>query len=168
MRAFDYQNIPDELFHHELMNLVSAIHEYKGKQDLYIEAKPDVFMAMQEVARIQSTGASNRIEGICTSDERLQALVVEKSEPRNRPEQEIAGYREVLALIHHSYDYIVPRTNIILQLHRDLYQYNPSAMGGRLKKNHLLHSVAFKVPNRLILLDKSPYIVEIWDYQKPY
>jgi len=133
MRAFDYQNIPDELFHHELMNLVSAIHEYKGKQDLYIEAKPDVFMAMLEIARIQSTGASNRIEGICTSDERLQALVVEKSEPRNRPEQEIAGYREVLALIHHSYDYIVPRTNILLQLHQDLYQYNPSVMGGRFK-----------------------------------
>jgi Fic family protein len=133
MRAFDYQKIPDELLHHELMNLVSAIHEHKGKQDLYIEAKPDVLIAMLEVAKIQSTGASNRIEGIYTSDERLQALVVEKSEPRNRSEQEIAGYREVLALIHDSYDYIVPRMNILLQLHRDLYQFNPSFMGGRFK-----------------------------------
>lgn len=133
MREFDYQKIPDELLHYELMNLVSAIHEHKGKQELYIEAKPDVLNAMLEVARIQSTGASNRIEGIYTSDERLQALISEKSEPRNRSEQEIAGYREVLALIHDSYDYIIPRTNTILQLHRDLYQYNTSSKGGRFK-----------------------------------
>ena len=133
MREFNYDKIPDELHHYELMNLVSAIHEYKGKQDLYIEARPDALNAMLEVAKIQSTGASNRIEGIYTSDERLQALVREKSEPRNRSEQEIAGYREVLALIHDNYDYIVPRTNIILQLHRDLYQFSPSAMAGRFK-----------------------------------
>ena len=133
MRTFDYQKIPDELLHYELMNLVSAIHEHKGKQELYIEATPGVLSAMLDVAKIQSTDASNRIEGIYTSDERLQALVREKSEPRNRSEQEIAGYREVLALIHDSYDYIVPRTNIILQLHRDLYQFNPSSMGGRFK-----------------------------------
>lgn len=133
MREFEYNKIPDELLNYELMNLVSAIHEHKGKQELYIEAKPDALNAMLEVAKIQSTGASNRIEGIYTSDERLHALVSEKSEPRNRSEQEIAGYREVLALIHDSYDYIVPRANIILQLHRDLYQFNPSAMGGRFK-----------------------------------
>ena len=133
MRTFDYQNIPNELLHYELMNLVSAIHEYKGKQDLYAEAKPDVLNSMLMVAKVQSTGASNRIEGIYTSDERLQALVNEKAEPRNRSEQEIAGYREVLALIHESYDFIVPRTSIILQLHRDLYQFTPSSMGGRFK-----------------------------------
>lgn len=133
MRTFDYQNIPNELLHYELMNLVSAIHEYKGKQDLYAEAKPDVLNSMLMVAKVQSTGASNRIEGIHTSDERLQALVNEKAEPRNRSEQEIAGYREVLALIHESYDFIVPRTSIILQLHRDLYQFTPSSMGGRFK-----------------------------------
>ena len=133
MREFDYQKLPDELLHYELMNLVSAIHEHKGKQELYIEAKPDVLNAMVEIARIQSTGASNRIEGIYTSDERLQALISEKSEPLNRSEQEIAGYREVLALIHDSYDYIVPRTKTILQLHRDLYQYNTSSIGGRFK-----------------------------------
>jgi Fic family protein len=133
MREFDYQKLPDELLHYELMNLVSAIHEHKGKQELYIEAKSDVLNAMVEIARIQSTGASNRIEGIYTSDERLQALISEKSEPLNRSEQEIAGYREVLALIHDSYDYIVPRTNTILQLHRDLYQYNTSSIGGRFK-----------------------------------
>jgi len=135
MRKFDYKTIPDELMNHELMNLVSAIHEYKGKQELFIEAKPDVLEAMLEIAKIQSTGASNRIEGIYTSDERLDALVKCKVEPHNRSEREIAGYREVLSLIHESYDYMMPRTNVILQLHRDLYHFSPSSIGGKFKNS---------------------------------
>jgi len=135
VRRFDYSNIPEDLLSHEIMNLVSAIHEYKGKQDLFIEAKPDILQSMLEIAKIQSTGASNRIEGIYTSDERLNALVKSKSEPRNRSEQEIAGYREVLSLIHDSYDFMVPRPNVILQLHRDLYHFNPSSIGGRFKNS---------------------------------
>jgi Fic family protein len=129
----DYTTIPAELMNHELMNLVSAIHEYKGKQEMFIEAKPDVLEAMLETAKIQSTGASNRIEGIYTSDERLDALVKSNAAPRNRSEREIAGYREVLSLIHESYDYMVPRTNVILQLHKDLYHFSPSSMGGSFK-----------------------------------
>jgi len=91
MREFDYSMLPDNLMSYEIMNLVSAIHEYRGKQDLYIEARPDILSAMLDVAKIQSTGASNRIEGIYTSDERLEALVQDKVEPKNRSEQEIAG-----------------------------------------------------------------------------
>ncbi len=135
LRKFDYRAIPAELMNHELMNLVSAIHEYKGKQELFIKAKPDVLQAMLEIAKIQSTGASNRIEGIYTSDERLAALVSAKAEPRNRSEREIAGYREVLSLIHDNYGYMVPRTNVILQLHRDLYQFNPASFGGIFKNS---------------------------------
>lgn len=135
MREFDYTTVPNELMNHELMNLVSAIHEYKGKQELFIEAKPDVLEAMLEIAIIQSTGASNRIEGIHTSDDRLDALVKFKAEPRNRSEREIAGYREVLSTIHESYDYVVPGTNVILQLHRDLYQFSPVSNGGRFKNS---------------------------------
>lgn len=88
---------------------------------------------MLEIAKIQSTEASNRIEGIYTSDERIQALVKEKSTPQNRNENEIAGYRDVLITIHENYDYIPPRSNVILQLHRDLYQYSGMGIGGRFK-----------------------------------
>lgn len=133
VRIFDYKTIPEELLNHEIMNLVSAIHEYKGKQELFIESRPDVLDAMLEIAKIQSTGSSNRIEGIYTSDERLDALVKFKAEPRNRSEQEIAGYREVLSLIHESYDYMAPRPNVILQLHRELYHFSPVSYGGRFK-----------------------------------
>ncbi len=133
MKTFDYRKIKQELFTPEIVNLLSAIHEYKGKQELFIAAQPDVLKAMLEVAKIQSTGASNRIEGIYTSEARLTELVKEKAEPRNRNEQEIAGYREVLSTIHESYDHIVPHANLILQLHRDLYAYHPSAASGRYK-----------------------------------
>ncbi len=135
MREFNYNVIPNELFCSDIMNLVSAIHEYKGKQELFIEAKPDILNAMLEIAKIQSIGASNRIEGIYTSDERLDAIVKEKAEPRNRSESEIAGYREVLQLVHENYDYMAPRVNVILQLHRDLYQFSPSSSGGNFKKS---------------------------------
>lgn len=133
MRNFDYSTLPSELMTYELMNLVSAIHEYKGKQELFIEAKKDILSSMLEIAKVQSTGASNRIEGIYTSDERLDAIVKSKVEPRNRSEQEIAGYREVLNLIHENFNYLAPRSNVILQLHRDLYQFNPTAIGGIFK-----------------------------------
>lgn len=98
-----------------------------------MEAYPDFLEAMVGVAKIQSTGASNRIEGIYTSEKRLSALVAEKSEPKNRNEEEIAGYREVLNTIHENYDYIVPRSSVILQLHRDLYMYNSGSVGGNYK-----------------------------------
>ena len=120
----------------EIMNLVSKIHEYKGKQELFMKAKPDILGAMLEVAKIQSTGASNRIEGIFTSDARLEELVLKKAEPMSRDEEEIAGYREVLSTIHENYDYITLKSNVILQLHRDLYSFHPSSKGGRYKNQY--------------------------------
>lgn len=150
MREFNYTDLPKELLTPEIMNLVSAIHEYKGKQALFIEAKPDILAAMLDIAKIQSTGASNRIEGIYTSDERLAALVKSKVEPQNRSEREIAGYREVLALIHENYDYMIPSTNVILQLHRDLYRYSPSSIGGTFKNSDNLIAETDTLGNRMI------------------
>ena len=133
MRLFDYKKEPEKLLTPEIVQMVSSIHEHKGKQELFLEANIDELKTLLEVALIQSTGASNRIEGIYTTDKRLEELVSQKAEPRNRSEQEIAGYREVLATIHESYEYIVPRPNLILQLHRDLYSYSQKAAGGSYK-----------------------------------
>ena len=117
MRIFDYRKTPEKLLTPEIVQMIASIHEHKGKQELFFEANQDELKTLLEVAMIQSTGASNRIEGIYTTDKRLKELVSEKAEPRNRSEEEIAGYREVLAMIHESYEYIVPRSNMILQLH---------------------------------------------------
>lgn len=133
MREFDFKASAAKLLTNDTVNMLGMIHEYKGQQNLFIEAKADVLSHLLEIAKIQSTEASNRIEGIYTSDARIQALVKEKSAPRNRNENEIAGYRDVLATIHENYDYIPPRANVILQLHRDLYQYSGVGIGGRFK-----------------------------------
>ena len=135
MREFDFKTAAEKLLTNDIVNMLGFIHEYKGQQTLFIEAKADVLSHLLEIAKIQSTEASNRIEGIYTSDERIQALVKEKSEPRNRNENEIAGYRDVLATIHENYDYIPPRGGVILQLHRDLYQYSGFGIGGHFKNS---------------------------------
>ena len=135
MHEFDYINRPKGLLTPEIVSLLTRLHECRGRQELFIEAEADVLTALLEVAKIQSTGASNRIEGIYTTDERLSALVQEKVKPRNRNEEEISGYRDVLATIHESYEYMVPRPNTILQLHRDLYSFSGGAIGGAYKNS---------------------------------
>lgn len=135
MHEFDFINRPKDLLTPEVVGILTRLHECRGRQELFIEAEADILTALLEVAKIQSTGASNRIEGIYTTDERLNALVQEKVKPRNRNEEEISGYRDVLATIHESYEYIAPRPNNILQLHRDLYSFSSSAVGGVYKKS---------------------------------
>ena len=135
MHVFDYKERPEKLLTPEVVNQLGKLHELKGRQELFIEAEPDVLTSLLEIAKIQSTKASNKIEGIWTSDERLEAIVKEKSQPRNRSEEEISGYRDVLATIHESYEYITPRPNNILQLHRDLYSFSSSSAGGAYKNS---------------------------------
>lgn len=135
MRNFDYKVDSRKLLTPEIVQMIGSIHEHKGKQELFLEANIDELKTLLEVALVQSTGASNRIEGISTSDKRLKELVNQKAEPKNRSEQEIAGYREVLATIHESYEYIALRPNVILQLHRDLYSYSQGTTGGNYKSS---------------------------------
>lgn len=135
MHEFDFINRPKDLLTPEVVSILTHLHECRGRQELFIEAESDVLTALLEVAKIQSTGSSNRIEGIYTTDERLNALVQEKVKPRNRNEEEISGYRDVLATIHESYEYIAPRPDNILQLHRDLYSFSSSAVGGVYKNS---------------------------------
>ena len=135
MRAFDYKKEYPKLLSADIVSLLTAIHEYKGKQLQIANENADVLTQLVEIAKIQSTDASNKIEGISTSDERLQKIVKEKTRPRTRSEKEIAGYRDVLSTIHESYDYIPPRSSMILQLHRDLYKFTGSSIGGNYKSS---------------------------------
>ncbi len=140
MRSFNYISYLKRQWDNEILSLVSAIHEYKGRQELFLSQKPAVLDRLIEISKIQSTESSNAIEGIFTSSGRLKALVQEKTTPRNRSEEEIAGYRYVLSEIHESYEYIPLRPNYILQLHRDLYRFTGASIGGRFKdsQNHIV------------------------------
>ena len=106
MREFDYSKLKDRTWNNEILIKVANIHEAKGRQEDYFAQKPEELNRLVEIAKIQSTEASNAIEGIRTTDTRLKQLVNEKTTPRNRDEKEIAGYRDALSVIHGSFEYI--------------------------------------------------------------
>ena len=133
MRSFNYAALKNKTWDNEVLGLVAQIHEYKGRQELYLKQKSAELDKLVEIAKIQSTEASNEIEGIRTTNTRLKQLVADKTTPRNRDEEEIMGYRDVLNTIHESYEYIPIRPNYILQLHRDLFQYSEKGIGGHFK-----------------------------------
>ena len=124
MRTYDFAKNYEKLLAPDIVALLTQIHEYKGEQALSIEAKADTLTKLVEIAKIQSTEASNKIEGIYTSDERLKKLVQDKTTPRTR---------DVLATIHENFDYIPPKSSMILQLHRDLYKFSGASYGGHYK-----------------------------------
>lgn len=133
MRIFDYSRLADRTWDNEIVALIGEIHEYKGRQALYFRQKPVELERLTEIAKVQSTEASNRIEGIVTTNVRLKQLVADKTTPRNRDEEEILGYRNVLNLIHENYSVIPVKPGYILQLHRDLLRYTALSYGGRFK-----------------------------------
>ncbi|MCF0135235.1 MAG: Fic family protein [Lachnospiraceae bacterium] len=133
MRQFDYSKLKDTLWDTEIVNYLSQIHEQKGKQALYLRQKADQLDRLIEIAKIQSTEASNEIEGIRTTETRLRQLMNEKTTPRNRDESEIAGYRDALNVVHESFEYIPLTPNYILQLHKIMFSHTGSAFGGSFK-----------------------------------
>lgn len=135
MRTIDYKKEYNKLLTPEIVAFIAQIHEQKGQQNLFVEAQKDALSELLEIAKIQSTEASNRIEGIITTDDRLKKIVMNKTTPKGRSEREIAGYRDVLNTIHENYDYIPIRPGMILQLHRDLYKFSNSSFGGNFKNS---------------------------------
>ena len=135
MHDYNYEEKWKVLLTPEIVSLLTQIHEFKGAQNLFIEANADTLTKLVEIAKIQSAEASNRIEGISTSDERLRKLVKDKTMPKTRNEREIAGYRDVLNTIHKSYDYIPVKPSVILQFHKNLYKFSGASAGGRYKVN---------------------------------
>ena len=133
MRTFNYVALKNQKWDSEIVAYIAAIHEMKGKQDLYIRQKPQELEKLVEIAKVQSTETSNEIEGIRTTNTRLKQLLSEKTTPRTRDEEEIAGYRDVLNVIHESYEYIPVTANYLLQLHKILYSHSGKSIGGKFK-----------------------------------
>lgn len=133
MRTFNYSAIKDQTWDSEVLSLIAAIYKEAGKQELYLKQRPEELQKLVEIAKVQSTEASNAIEGIVTTSTRIRQLVEEKTMPRNRDEQEIAGYRDVLTIIHESFDVIPITQNYILQLHKILYSHMNNPMASRTK-----------------------------------
>ena len=133
MRTFHYSELKNQKWDSDILGLVAAIYKEAGKQEMYLKQRPEELEKLVEIAKIQSTEASNAIEGIVTTGTRIRQLVEEKTTPKNRDEQEIAGYRDVLNIIHENLDAIPISQNYILQLHKVLYSHMNNPMAGRTK-----------------------------------
>lgn len=133
MRTFNYSEIKNRKWDSGILGLIAAIYKEAGKQEMYLKQRPEELEKLVEIAKIQSTEASNAIEGIVTTSTRIKQLVEERTMPKNRDEQEIAGYRDVLNIIHESFDVIPISQNYILQLHKILYSHMNNPMAGKTK-----------------------------------
>ena len=131
MRNFDYFDKPCSLYTPKIMKLITKIYEYKGRQDLFLESYQDKLSPYIKVARLQSIAASNRIESIYASDTRIDEIANQNQDPKGIDEEQIAGYKDVFATVEDNFEYINLSSNVILQLHRDLYTY--AGRGGRFK-----------------------------------
>jgi Fic family protein len=133
MRTFNYSLIKNEKWDSDILGLIAAIYREVGKQELYLKQQPQALEKLVEIAKIQSTEASNAIEGIVTTNTRIKQLVEDRTAPRNRDEQEIAGYRDALNIIHESFDAIPITQNYILQLHKIMYSHMNNPLAGQTK-----------------------------------
>jgi Fic family protein len=141
MMSFRETKLKNSSIPMSIVRLVGAINEYKGKQELYKQQSPQILNTLKNVAIIQSTKASNSIEGIYTNDRRLKEIIENKVEPRNRSEGEIAGYRDVLSTVHTSYHSIPVNPGVILQLHRDLYKFLPGRGGTWKTQDNIIEEI---------------------------
>jgi Fic family protein len=158
MRNFDYSTYQEKHWDVEIVNYLSAIHEARGKQTLFLRQKEEKMNRLVEIAKVQSTEASNAIEGICTTQTRLKQLISEKTTPRNRDEKEILGYRDALNVVHESFEYIPITPNYILQLHKIMFQHTDSSFGGQFKNVQNYISATDALGNRFILFTPlAPY-----------
>lgn len=133
MREFNYSQIREQKWDSDILGYIAAIYKEAGKQEQYLKQRPEELEKLVQIAKVQSTEASNAIEGIVTTNTRIKQLVEEKTMPRNRDEQEIVGYRDVLNVIHESFDVIPISRNYILQLHKIMYSHMNNPIAGQTK-----------------------------------
>lgn len=158
MRTFNYSDIKNQKWDSEILGYIAAIYKEAGKQELYLKQRPNELEKLVEIAKIQSTEASNAIEGIVTTNTRIKQLVEEKTTPKNRDEQEIVGYRDVLNIIHESFDAIPISRNYILQFHKIMYSHINNPMAGQTKNVQNYISAGFLDGHTEILFTPlSPY-----------
>ena len=162
MRKFNYTSFKKMKWDSEMVGYVSIIHEMKGKQVLYLRQKPETLEKLVEIAKVQSTESSNEIEGIRTTNTRLKQLISEKTTPKNRDEEEIAGYRDALSVIHENFEYIPMTPNYLLQLHKILYSHSVKDVGGKFKNVQNYISATDSEGNQFTLFTPPP------PYETPY
>lgn len=129
MHSLDENFLKSLTFTADQLTILRTIGEYQGKQELYFKQSPEILKGLQQVAIIESSESSNRLEGITAPHHRIAELITQDTMPKDRSEQEIAGYRDSLNLIHQSAKHMPFSINVVLQLHSWIYRYLPNPGG---------------------------------------
>ena len=156
MRYFNYSKLNELKLDIKIVNLLTSIYEAKGRQNFYLSTKPQELDRLVEIAKIQSTEASNAIEGIRTTNTRLKQLALDKTTPKNRDEEEILGYRDALNTIHESFKYIPLTPNYILQLHKIMFQHVQMQHLEESLKTHKIIKALTKTEMLILFLPLTP------------
>lgn len=138
MKSFE----KDLIFHQgitiQIGGSLRLLGEYRGKQDLYRKQSPHILETLKQVAMVQSTESSSRIEGVTAEPERLKAIIADKTTPRDRSEAEIAGYRDALARVHANHESIEVSPETILHMHSQLFRYTERPSGTWKKQDNFI------------------------------
>jgi Fic family protein len=134
MKSFEHGYLLEAPISHSLVIAMRGLGEFRGRQRLYAEQAPEVLETLRKVAMIQSAESSNRIEGITVEASRIEGLVMSKTKPKDRPEQEVAGYRDVLGAIHSDFSSMRLSTTLILNWHKQMHRYLADQKGGQWKQ----------------------------------
>ena len=136
MKKFDYSFLDNGLLPANLINITGTIYTLKTGAKIRKDEYEKIFTELEKIAIVQSVKSSNAIEGIVTSDERIEAIVNQNSKPLNHNESEIAGYRDALNEIHLHYEDIEFNENTILRLHEMMMNYTAHEDAGKYKTNN--------------------------------
>jgi len=142
MRSFEHGYYLETPLSHSLLMTMRSLGEFRGRQLLYADQFPEVLATLKRVAVVQSTESSNRIEGITVAPGRIEAIVSKKARPRDRSEQEVAGYRDVLASIHTNHARLEVSNSLILDWHKVLYRYSDELAGEWKSKDNAIFEIA--------------------------
>lgn len=152
MRSFEEKYIKNLFIPPEMISALTALSEFKGKEALYHRQSRDMLETLIQIAKIESAESSNRIEGIVVPHKRVEALF-KNSVPKDRPEQEVAGYRDALARIHEMHEGMPLSSNVILTLHSMLYKYT-NIKAGEWKKSD--NEIIERLPDGSIYIRFKP------------
>lgn len=138
MKSFEYDYFLDQPISQKILISVRTLGEYKGKETLFKDQFPEVLKTLQQAAVIQSTESSNRIEGIIVPEKRIRLIVAQNSKPLNRPEEEVAGYKDILNEIHTNANRYKLTSPLLLKWIKQLYRYTPEKVDGYKKEDNAI------------------------------
>lgn len=143
MKSFEHGYLYDMPISHGLVSSMRLLGEFRGREGLYTRQSPEVLETLRRAAMVQSVESSNRIEGVTVAKGRIDPLVLRRATPRDRPEQEVAGYRDALARIHADASRMKLSLALIRGFHRDMYRYTKEKAGGwKARDNAILETRA--------------------------